>query len=189
MSKQRATAEPEAPAPPDAPKEPDAPADGAGTTAVATVDEETGEIANPSGWTNIDPAALVSMSGQDVINMLATLGEDDVIDVRTLTHTISVEQKDKLIGRPFVVLAYRHNESDQNPAGFWSMILGTMDTGEILVVNDGGKGIPPVLEEATNAGAPMIKCAKGFRRSDYKALPPTAERPNGRPAGTTYYFG
>lgn len=130
-----------------------------------------------------DFGALIEAGPDMVRDALAGLSDEEAISVNQITGQLSIVTKEKLIGVPIVVMDYRHNDSDRNPNGFWSVIIGRTDTGEMALFNDGGVGIAPVLEEADRRGHMMLKCPQGLRVSRYGADPD-----KGRPAGETYYF-
>lgn len=110
----------------------------------------------------------------------------DVVDASTTIGTgfdlMQTDEKDQLVGEPFIVLEIKFNWSDQYNQEFVSFVAVT-EHGRRVIVNDGSTGIYAQLrsfvDEYNRYGGILVK--GGLRRSDYPAT-------DDRPAGTTFYL-
>lgn len=103
-----------------------------------------------------------------------------------------LDNKNRLVDNPFVVLEWRFNKSKQFAQEFVSMLVVTK-SGEKLIVNDGSTGIAAqmrmVTDERIRTGARSpqtgLLVSRGLRRSDYKFT----DGDGAEKDATTYYLG
>lgn len=102
-----------------------------------------------------------------------------------------IDDKDRLVGNPFVVVEWRFTKSKEYGGEFVSMAIVTK-SGEKLIVNDGSTGVCAqmrrVTDERVKSGrrAPQtgLMVSRGLRRSDYTY---TDDKGN-QIAAKTYYL-
>lgn len=120
---------------------------------------------------------------------------DNVINVDEYQSTGELAQKTDIEGVPFVVIDWcvrtseDHWSRDENgverPREYVSITV-RLEDGRQLVVNDGGAGIRPVLEQhlARTGRRDGLVAMHGLRRSEYKR-----QTPEGTTKATTWWFG
>ena len=124
------------------------------TSAVAVVNE--GRVSDDT------LRALTTM--EDV----AALFGSDVLDIADEGTGFAIcENKDQLIGLPFVIIEFRRSDGDY---GSFTSALVMTKNGDKFVVNDGSTGIHEQLSSlAARTGRNKgIVCKRGLRRSDYE---------------------
>lgn len=159
--------------------------------------------------------ADTQISGSDAVSVFAEAAAA-AVDVRQYSGGETLVDKGELEDKEFVVVAAALRTSEQNkrlqdgimqPNEYVSVtcVLAApiMHEGELVslvVFNDGGSGIRPVIEDHIGARFnedtnldwqsyktvkldPAIYCRKGLRASSY-----TYHGPNGDTAATTWYF-
>lgn len=109
-----------------------------------------------------------------------------------------IEDKDKLVGVPLLLLTWNFNASDRGPKPFVSVraIARFTAGGDAKVVfNDGGTGIREQLEKFTDKGGrPMggVFVGHGLRKSEYgldaENQPVKLNSPEAVGKATTYYL-
>lgn len=109
----------------------------------------------------------------------------NLVDSREITGGAELVGKEALVGKEFIVVDWRWNASDFEGQGEFVSVVCQTPANELLVFNDGGVGIAPVLRKFEELhGHPsnshkFMYVKRGLRRSVY-------EGPRG-PA-TTFYF-
>ena len=100
---------------------------------------------------------------EEAMNAIAAAG----LDVHVINTTELVEDKDTLIGKPFLITAWRENQEGDFGA-FVSVMAITQDNRRI-VFNDGSSGIRLQLQELALKGiASRVLCKDGLRSSDFR---------------------
>ena len=102
---------------------------------------------------------------------------------------LPTDEKNKLVGQPFVILGWDFHESDKSSDPFVSILVVTK-TGEKFVLNDGGTGIRRQMQ-SLGESRPFAVPA-GLTRSDFYYNETTGEVSNkpkdGYSTATTYYL-
>lgn len=113
--------------------------------------------------TKTEPMLDEIESFDEAMNAIAEAG----LAVHVINTTELVEDKDTLIGKPFLITAWRENQ-DGDYGSFVSVMAITQDDRRI-VFNDGSTGIRLQLQELALKGiASRILCKDGLRRSDFR---------------------
>lgn len=135
-------------------------ADQAADAALATIDRFSDDV-------------LRSLKSVDDVMalMTTTYGRVDSIDDFELGNGFKIvreDEKRRLIGEPFIVLAASYHMGEWNE--FVSMLLFCQRTGDKLILNDGGAGLPGQIRDLIReSGRPGAWSApRGLRVSDYK---------------------
>lgn len=156
--------------------------------ATATESKEIAKEANKHLFTDADLAGVTDMD-----TALAMLGSvTDIEDFADYGSGFDIlENKDNLIGVPFVVLEWRFTDSQKYSQTFASMVV-VDEKNNKYIVNDGSTGICAQLQMVTQQRIDQGKaypqaaliCRKGLRRSDY-----TVEDSQGKELeASTYYL-
>lgn len=152
----------------------------ANKTPAKDIDAETGEIVT------YKKASQDLQYAQTWEDAAALMGEDishaeEFGDGFTL---LSKDERNQLIGVPFVVIAFQINDSKEYGSEFASVRLITKDN-KRLVFNDGGTGIVPFLKDFRNRTGRNygLVAGNGLRVSEYET------EVNGKTiSAKTYYF-
>ena len=118
----------------------------------------------------------------------AMQSKTDVVDSSDLLASFDVlnkNEKDVLVGKPFLILEWRFNPSNVSVEDFVSCVIMTEDE-HLYILNDGSTGIRQQLLGITDRTGRQsgLACKKGLRRSDY-----TVEGEDGKEiAASTYYI-
>ncbi len=113
--------------------------------------------------TKTEPILDDMESFEDAMNAIAAAG----LAVHVINTTELIEDKDTLIGKEFLIIAYRMN-ADGDFGEFVSVMALTRDNRRI-VFNDGSTGIKLQLAELAQKGiTSRILCKDGLRRSDFR---------------------
>lgn len=138
---------------------------------------ESTDVAVESNKSTFDDAQLSSIKDMD--SALAALGSvTEVEDWADYGSGFDIlENKDNLIGVPFVILEWRFTKSKQFDATFVSCVV-VDEKNNKHIVNDGSTGICRQLEGVTKMRIERDKAypqtglvvRNGLRRSDYKTI-------------------
>ena len=113
--------------------------------------------------TKAEPILDEIESFEEAMNAIAAAG----LAVHVINTTELVEDKDTLVGKPFLITAWRET-SDGDFGAFVSVLAITQDNRRI-VFNDGSTGIRLQLQELALKGiTSRVLCKDGLRRSDFR---------------------
>jgi hypothetical protein len=117
---------------------------------------------------------------------VAKVWGDRIVDVREFGDGFKLlrkKQKETLVGKPFVVAAYKFNDGDFGT--FVTMHIVTK-TNDKFIINDGSTGIKDQLTEFFNKTGQLggLVCPGGLRYSDYEYEDPDSGEL--KPARTYY---
>lgn len=151
--------------------------DGSSATVARTVpqvsDDQLAEISSFD-----DALALINDAfGGVVVEADKTLGNGFAV----------LDDKNKLIGVPFVAVKIQENKSELNDGGLFVSLFVVTEDGRKYVVNDGSTGIFAQVQELWKrkpelVGLPIM-VRRGLRRSDYTYMDGDKAKP-----ATTYYL-
>lgn len=124
-------------------------------------------------------------SFEDAVNLVkSTLGGETVARSQDLGDgftLLSTEDKDKLVGQPFLILHYRFVSSDKVPNARYATCRVVTQQGNKYILNDGSTGICQQLINLDNDGHDgPVWAARGLRKSTYQNEHTTE--------GVTYYL-
>lgn len=94
---------------------------------------------------------------------------DNAVSIHDVAPRPNLVDKEKLLGRPLVILGWRFNPGSYAQA-FVSVIAVTLDDQKVVVFNDGSSGICQTLLDATEKYGRQdvrINCPNGLSRSQY----------------------
>jgi len=120
--------------------------------------------------TKTEPILDEMESFDDAMNAIAAAG----LDVHVINTVELVEDKDTLVGKPFLITAYRINPDGD--FGEFVSVLAITKGNRRVVFNDGSSGIKTQLQELAQKGiTSRILCNSGLRRSDFRFDEKTGE--------------
>lgn len=122
-------------------------------------------------------------SFQDALNLVqSSMGAAiDASDLGNGFALLATDQKQQLVGVPFIIMDYTFNPSSKSKNGEFATAHVVTETGNKYILNDGSTGIYQQLKNLAQTGKVTgVLCKHGLRKSEYENEW-TAE-------GVTYYI-